>query len=136
MNRCNASGADPRKYMKRLLVTLIALSVGALHFLTGSNYRGPFPVFVNGYLIDILLPMTLFLLMGLFQNRLARLPHLRASAVFGFGCFVEASQYLGYPIFGSTFDPLDILAYAGGVILGVLLDLAIFPRLIPRWRES
>jgi hypothetical protein len=122
--------------MKKLLITLIALSVGALHFLTGSNYRGPFPVFVNGYLIDILLPMALFLLMSLLQNRLARLPLLRAGAVFGFGCFVEASQYLGYPIFGSTFDPLDILAYAGGVMLGALLDLLLFPRLIPRWDES
>jgi hypothetical protein len=90
---------------------------------------------VNGYLIDILLPMTLFLLTGLFQNSIIRSALFRACAVFGFGCFVEASQYFGRPIFGSTFDPLDILAYAGGVSLGVLLDLVLFPRLIPRWQE-
>ena len=53
---------------RKLLITIIALSVGALHFVTGEGYQGPFPVFVNGYLIDILLPMVLFLLMGLFQN--------------------------------------------------------------------
>jgi len=46
---------------RKLLVTLIALIVGALHFVTGEQYQGPFPVFVNGYLIDILLPMALFL---------------------------------------------------------------------------
>ena len=112
---------------------LIALAVGALHFVTGEEYQGPFPVFVNGYLIDILLPMALFLLMGLFQNKIIPFPLFRASAVFGFGCFVEASQYFGYPIFGSTFDPLDIVAYACGVALGILLDRIVFPRLLPRW---
>jgi hypothetical protein len=43
---------------------------------------------------------------------------------------VEASQYFGRPFFGTTFDLLDILAYALGVSLGLLLDLVIFPRLI------
>jgi len=49
---------------------------------------------------------------------------------------VETSQYFGYPIFGSTFDPLDILAYAGGLLLGILLDLVLFPRLILHWSEQ
>ena len=122
--------------MKKLTVTIIALIVGALHFVTGEQYQGPFPVFVNGYLIDILLPMTLYLLLGLIENKLIRSMLFRTCAVFGFGCFVEAAQYFGYPILGSTFDPLDILAYAGGVLLGALLDLFVFPRLIPRWSES
>lgn len=121
---------------KKWIITLIALAVGALHFLKGENYQGPFPIFVNGYLIDILLPMVLFLLMGLFENRLVRSTLFRACAVFGFGCIVEASQYLGYPIFGSTFDPLDILAYANGVGSGVFLDLVLLPRIVPRWNES
>jgi thiamine transporter ThiT len=121
---------------KRLIITLIALIVGALHFVTGEQYQGPFPAFMNGYLIDILLPMVLFLLMSLFQNKIIRSPLFRAIAVFGFGCFVEASQYFGHPVFGSTFDLLDILAYAGGVSLGALLDLVLFPRLIPHWNES
>jgi len=121
---------------KKLIITGIAMTVGALHFITGEDYRGPFPVFVNGYLIDILLPMTLFLLMCLFQNKVIRSTAFRACAIFGFGCLVEASQYFGYPIFGNTFDPFDILAYAGGILLGILLDLVIFPRLIPHWVEQ
>jgi hypothetical protein len=121
---------------KKPIITIIALTVGALHFVTGENYQGPFPDFVNGYLIDILLPMVLFLLMSLFQNKIIRSALFRACAVFGFGCFVEASQYYGRPIFGSTFDPLDILAYAGGVLLGALLDLLIFPRFISYWNEA
>jgi hypothetical protein len=122
--------------LKRMVITSLALTVGAFHFITGENYQGPFPALVNGYLIDVLLPMTLFLLMGLFQNKIIRSPLFRACTVFGFGCFVETSQYFGRPIFGSTFDPLDILAYAVGVLFGVLLDLFVFSRVIPRWRES
>jgi hypothetical protein len=121
---------------KKLLIVTIALIVGALHFVTGENYRGPFPVFVNGYLIDILLPMTLVLLMGLIENRLARSALFRTLAVFGIGCLVEVSQYFGRPFFGSTFDPFDILAYAGGVLLGALLDLIVFPRLVQNWRTG
>ena len=121
---------------KKWIITAIALLVGALHFVTGEQYQGPFPVFVNGYLIDILLPMTLYLLLGLIENKLIRSILFRTCAVFGFGCFVETSQYFGHPIFGSTFDPLDILAYAGGVLLGILLDSILFPRVIPHWSES
>ena len=118
---------------KRSIIVSIALIVAALHFVTGENYAGPFPLFVNGYLIDILLPMELILLMGLIESRIVNSAWFRAVAVFGFGCFVEASQYLGRPFFGSTFDPLDILAYAVGVTLGLLLDLVIFPRLVQGW---
>lgn len=84
---------------------------------------------MNGYLIDILLPMTLFILMGLIESKVIGSVLFRACEVFGFGCLVEASQYLGHPFFGSTFDPLDILAYAGGVLLGLFIDLVVFPRL-------
>jgi len=121
---------------KRLAITLIALIVGALHFIKGENYQGLFPIFVNGYLIDILLPMALYLLLSLFQNKIIRSPLFRACVVFGFCCVVESSQYFGHPIFGSTFDPLDIVAYAAGVLFGVLLDLVLFPRLIPHWLEQ
>jgi len=121
---------------KRTIVTLIALSVGLLHFVTGENYRGPFPVFVNGYLIDILLPMTMVLLLGLVQIQSVQAPLFRATAVFLFGCVVETSQYLGYPLFGNTFDLLDILAYAVGTCLGLILDLILFPRIIPQWSDS
>lgn len=120
---------------KKTITTLIALTIGLLHFVTGENYRGPFPIFVNGYLIDILLPMAMYLLMGLIQVEFIHHPIFRAAAVFLFGCMVEISQYLGRPFFGNTFDPLDILAYAGGVLLGMLLDMILFPRFVPRWNE-
>lgn len=121
---------------RKTITTVIALAVGAFHFITGETYQGPFPVFVNGYLIDILLPMALYLLLGLIEVEWIRSIIFRSVAVFLFGCIVETSQYLGYPLFGSTFDPLDILAYAGGVLLGISLDSLLFPRLVPRWNEN
>ena len=121
---------------KKSIITIIALAVGLLHFVTGENYRGPLPVFVNGYLIDILLPMVMYLLLGLIEVKWIQSPIFRAAAVFLFGCVVETSQYLGYPLFGSTFDPLDILSYAISVSFGVFLDLILFPRLIPTWKQD
>ena len=121
---------------KRITITIIALAVGLLHFATGESYRGPFPVLVNGYLIDILLPMVMYLLLGLIEVKWIQSPIFRAAAVFLFGCVVETSQFLGYPFFGSTFDLLDILSYAIGVAFGGFLDLILFPRLLPTWKQD
>jgi len=121
---------------KRIIITSIALIVGGLHFITGENYRGPFPAFVNGYMIDILLPMTMTLLMGLFQTTWLRSNLFRVCAVFGFGCFVEVSQYFGYPFLGSTFDPLDILAYAIGMFIGLAVDAGLDAFLAHRGKKS
>ena len=71
---------------RKVIIVCVALFVSGLHLVTGENYQGPFPFFVNGYLIDILLPMTLILLMGFVENRIVRSTVLRAGAVFGFGC--------------------------------------------------
>ena len=121
---------------KKIVITAIAVGTAALHFVKSENYRGPFALFMNGYMIDIILPMTLVLLMGLFQNKILRSIVFRVCAVFITGCMVEFSQFAGYPIFGSTFDPLDILAYAGGVLLAMFLDLVLFPRLFPTWADQ
>jgi hypothetical protein len=121
---------------RKTIITIIALTVGSLHFSTGEHYQGPFPAFVNGYMIDILLPMCMVLLLGLVRARLIQAPAFRAAAVIFVGCVVEASQYLGYQLFGSTFDPLDFLAYGVGVILGLLLDLVFFPHIVPGWNEG
>ena len=121
---------------RKTVVTIIALAVGLLHFVTGEAYPGPFPLFVNGYLIDILLPMTLVLLLGLVPVQLIQAPSRRVALVFLFGILVETSQYLGFSFLGSTFDPLDVLAYFAGALLGQLLDQVILPCLLPQWKEA
>lgn len=44
------------------------------------------------------------------------------------GGTVEGLQYLGVPLFGATFDPLDLVMYALGVSGGVIAELVVAPR--------
>ncbi len=118
---------------KKLLIVGISLFVGFLHFVTGPQYAGPFPVFVNSYLIDILLPYTLYMLLTLFGTALFEDWAVKAFLVFMTGLIVELSQYVNIPLLGSVFDPWDIFMYALGVGFAVICDLYLFPRLFSFW---
>lgn len=108
---------------------VICVAVAALHLVTGPQYAGPFRAFVNGHLIDLALPFALVLLLGV---GLERVPILaRAGLVFCIGAAVEGSQFLGVPVFGRTFDPIDLLMYALGAIAAVGFERLVFPAASP-----
>ena len=107
--------------------------IALLHLFTGSAYNGPWPEFVNGYLLDILVPFAFYLLLVLPDAPLLRPWTVKALLVFGAGACVEIAQYFGAPILGRTFDPLDFAAYGIGVAIAVLLDTLVFPRIFPFW---
>ena len=110
------------------VVVAICLSVAGLHLLTGPRYNGPFRAFVTGYLIDLVLPFALVLLFGIGLARVPvlGLPVARACLVFLIGVAVEVSQYLGIPLFGRTFDPLDVLMYAAGAFAALGFERLAF----------
>lgn len=114
---------------RRPVAVGICLVVGALHLFTGPDYHGPFRPFVTGYLIDLVLPFSLVLLLGIGLERSPRLRHpaVRATAVFILGAVVEFLQYLGVPLFGRTFDPLDLLMYATGAVAALAFERLAFP---------
>ena len=114
---------------RKAVIVAIALFVGALHFLVGPDYAGPWPGFVHGYLIDVLLPFSLFLLAGLIEVRPWPSRAWRAGVVFAAAGFVEMLQYLGMEVFGRTFDPLDLVAYAAGIGAAVVLETGVLARL-------
>lgn len=116
-------GAVPWKH----IVVGICLGVALLHLVAGPGYSGPWPRFVRGYLIDILLPFALYLLLGVSWRVLADSRLARSLLVLAVGGAVEGLQYLGLPVFGSTFDPLDLVMYALGVSGGVIAELAAAP---------
>lgn len=114
---------------RKPVVVAICVVVAALHLFTGPHYRGPLRAFVTGYLIDLVLPFSLVLLLGVGLERtpFLRPPAIRAAAVFLFGAAIESLQYLGVPLFGRTFDPLDFLMYATGVIAALAFERLVFP---------
>ena len=78
--------------------------------------------------MDILVPFAFYLLLTLQETALVQPWPVKALLVFGAAASVEIAQYVGVPIFGRTFDPLDIVMYGLGVALAVLLDTMLFPR--------
>ena len=125
-----------RRTRKIGVVVSISISVALLHFVTGENYQGPFPVFVNGYMIDVLLPFSLYFLLCLTQASILRSWLVKAILVFAVGLVVETAQFYGFPILGQTFDPLDYLMYGLGVLMAVVLDTLLFPRLFVFWASQ
>ena len=118
----------PKRVYRIIVIVAIQLVVAALHFVTGSNYGGPWPLFVNGYLIDVLLPFAFYFLTTLRPMPIKRPGLVRGGAVFAAAAVAETAQGLGIPILGSTFDVLDFVAYAAGVGLAIGVDKLIFAK--------
>jgi hypothetical protein len=108
--------------------------IAGMHFVTGPQYRGPFPGFVNGYLMDILVPLGFYFLLTLVDLPLIRLWIFRAVMVLVAASCVEIAQSLGIEIFGSYYDPLDFVMYAIGVVVAAVLDRIVFPGIFGFWK--
>lgn len=109
-------------------IVFTSLIVGLLHFLIGPDYRGVFEEFIRGYLIDLVLPLNLYLLLQVSLRKMVSVPKARfiaAGFTFCFGVMVEILQLNKIPLFGNTYDPIDILMYGIGVGMGVLIDFTI-----------
>jgi hypothetical protein len=113
---------------RKPVVVVLCIAVAALHLFTGPTYSGPARLFVMGYLIDLSLPFSLVLLLGVDPgvDRLLLSPVIRAFLVFLLGATVELAQFLGVPLFGRTFDPLDLAMYAVGVVAAVAFEHWVF----------
>lgn len=113
------------------LVVSISLFVGLLHFIIGPDYQGICKQFIRGYLIDILLPMNLYLLLQISLRKYLLINKARiigALFTFAFGTLVEILQFYKIVIFGRTYDPWDVLMYGIGIGLGIAIDLTIIDK--------
>ena len=120
-------------FYKKVVIVSLMILIALLHFFTGSNYRGPYPGFVNAYLLDILVPFAFYFLLCLNEFYPLRLWIVKSLLVFGVGASVEIAQFFGVPIFGRTFDPVDLIMYAIGVTLAAILDTTVLPRIFEFW---
>lgn len=114
---------------RKTIVVSIAVIVSLLHFLTGPNYRGPGPVIVNGYMLDILVPFAMYLVLGIMQEPVQLNSAARGAFVFAVGAVSETLQFFNVPIFGQTFDPLDYLMFVVGILLGIVFERKLLSRI-------
>jgi hypothetical protein len=113
------------------IIVSISIFVGLLHFVIGPDYQGIFKHFIRGYLIDILLPMNLYLLIQISLRKNISVNKARiigAIITFAFGTIVEILQLYEIEFLGRTYDPFDILMYLLGIGLGVVIDLTIIDK--------
>lgn len=113
------------------IIVSISLFVGLLHFLIGPNYQGICKHFIRSYLIDILLPMNLYLLLQISLRKYILVNKARvigAVFTFAFGTIVEILQFYKIEFLGRTYDSWDILMYGIGVVLGIIIDLTIIDK--------
>ena len=116
------------------VVVGICLGVAILHLILGGPYRGPWPTFVKGYLFDVFVPFALyFLLCQLESKHLSFRWQWKVALIVGFGSAIELAQLAELPLFGSTFDLFDILAYAVGAMLAAVIDKLVLSRWLGFW---
>lgn len=118
------------------LCYLIGTLIGAVFVLV---YRGPFWQFVRGYAGDWLIVQFLYLIARFWIG--VRRRYWLAAGIFVLSILVEVIQYLGAGVIprnflteitiGSTLDPLDILAYAVGLVTVLLIEQVSLARLKP-----
>jgi hypothetical protein len=114
-----------------ILIVGISLLVALLHFIIGPDYNGIGKNFLRGYLIDLILPMNLYLLLQISLRKKISIVKSRvigAIFTFSFGVTVEILQLLNIKVLGSTYDPLDIAMYAFGIMIGLLVDFTIIDK--------
>ena len=113
------------------IIVSICLFVALIHFAVGPDYQGIFRHFIRGYLIDILLPMNMYLLLQISlrkNNAVIKARIIGAIFIFSFGTMVEILQLYKIEFLGRTYDPWDILMYGIGVGAGILIDLTIIDK--------
>ena len=113
------------------IIVSISLFVGLLHFLIGPDYQGFLRDFIRGYLIDMLLPMNLYLLLQISLRKNISVGKARiigAICTLTFGILVEILQFYKIEFLGNTYDPLDIIMYVVGIILGIVIDMTIIDK--------
>ena len=94
------------------IIVSISLLVALLHIVLGPDYQGIFRHFIKGYLIDILLPMNMYLLLQISLRKNIAVSKARivgAIFTFAFGTVVEILQFNKIEFLGRTYDPWDIL---------------------------
>ena len=117
---------------KKAIIIGIQFFLAALHILGPGQYLSDsWRSLYQSYFSDLVLPFGLYFLLCASEDSLPFLQHWQARALAAFlaPATAESLQAFGIHAFGATFDPLDILMYAIGVALAVLVERKLFSKL-------
>ena len=107
------------------LVFSIMLVIALVHlFRVGTYLQGSLFTLYYSYFSDIVIPFGMYFLLCLedVYFRFLKDWRVKAMLVFGVASSREVMQAFGIPLLGQTFDPLDFVMFAGGVLLAALVD--------------
>ena len=113
-----------------MLLIAAAHIIGIGRYLEGKAFE-----LYAGYFSDVVIPFGYYFLMFLSEEHWPFLRHweTKSAVVFLMAVAAEALQYIGVPVLGSTFDPLDFVMYAIGVLSAAVVDRQVFSRVFGFW---
>ena len=118
-------------------IALVAvLGVAALHVVDLRAWLPPaLRAAHRSYFSDVAIPFAFYFLLCLTDDRITR---LRTSFAKGLTVFFSATgaellQGVGVPLLGRTFDTWDVVMYAVGTGMAVLLDALVLSRFVRAW---
>jgi len=90
----------------------------------GRNSNEPMFILSASYFSDLALPFGFYFLLMISENKVAILQKwwVKAGIVFLMATLAEVGQFFGFYILGRTFDPIDIIVYAAGVLIASFVD--------------
>lgn len=110
---------------RKLSVVGIEIVIAFLHFI-GIGLHSSIRMFLlsASYFSDLALPFGFYFLLKLNEDKIASLQKwwVKAFLVFLMVALSEIGQFFGLYIFGRTFDPIDFIVYAVGVLLAASFD--------------
>jgi len=110
---------------KKNIIIGIEILLGLMHVVgIGRNSNESMFILSASYFSDLALPFGFYFLLMVSEDKVAFLQKwwVKAGIVLLMATLAEMSQYFGLNILGRTFDPIDIIMYAAGVLFASLVD--------------
>ena len=127
------------------VAVLLVISLGLFWFLDRFSPVSIFEPQSSGWVLwvsyanDLILPFAFYFFLCL-GERWLKTWQVRALVAFAIPTLIEFGQYFYYRVasgrYVGAFDPLDILMYAIGVGLAVLVEQLLFAKLLKFWQQQ
>jgi hypothetical protein len=124
---------------RRAIVLSIMLAIAALHVAgIGRHLQPHWGALYASYFSDLALPFGVYFLLLLPEPEWPLFDRweTRSFVVFGMAAVAETLQRFGVWALGSTFDPLDYVMYAVGVLVAAFVDTQVMARAFAFWRTG